>query len=102
MYFAVLADHWVKLKENEKKDNYLDLAWELKKTMEHESEVYTICNWHSWYSHRRIINGTGGLENKRTSGDHSNYYIIENGQNTKKSPGDLRRVAVTQTSVKGH
>ena len=29
--FAVLADHWVKLKENEKKDKYLDLARELKK-----------------------------------------------------------------------
>ena len=30
--FAVLADHIVKLKESEKKDKYLDLAWELKKT----------------------------------------------------------------------
>ena len=30
MDFAVLADHRVKLKESEKKDKYLDLAWELK------------------------------------------------------------------------
>ena len=29
--FAVSADHWVKLKESEKKDKYLDLAMELKK-----------------------------------------------------------------------
>ena len=29
--FAVPADHRVKLKENEKKDKYLDLARELKK-----------------------------------------------------------------------
>ena len=29
--FAVLADHRVKLKESEKKDKYLDLAWELRK-----------------------------------------------------------------------
>ena len=28
--FAVLADHWVKLKESGKKNKYLDLAWELK------------------------------------------------------------------------
>ncbi len=28
--------------------------------------------------------------------------IIENGQNTKKSPGNLRRLAVTQTPVKNH
>ena len=32
--------------------------------------------------------------------DHPNYYIIENGQNTEKSHGDLRRLAVTQTPVK--
>ena len=31
MDFAVPADHRVKLKESEKKDKYLDLAWELKK-----------------------------------------------------------------------
>ena len=29
--------------------------------------------------------------------DHPNGSIIENGQNTEKSPGDLRRLAVTQT-----
>ena len=29
--FVVLADHWVKLKESEKKDKYIDLARELKK-----------------------------------------------------------------------
>ena len=28
---AVLVDHWVKLKKNEKTDKYLDLARELKK-----------------------------------------------------------------------
>ena len=34
---AVPADHLVKLKESKKKDWYLDLARELKKTMEHEN-----------------------------------------------------------------
>ena len=70
--FALLADHSVKLKESEKKEKYLDLARELKKTVEQESDVYTNCNWCSWYSHRRINKGTDGLENKRTSGDHPN------------------------------
>ena len=46
--------------------------------------------------------GTGGLGSLWTSGDHPNYYIIENGQNTEKSPGNLRRLAVTQTPVKDH
>ena len=39
--FAVPADHRIKLKECEKKDKYLDLARELKKTMEHEEDDYT-------------------------------------------------------------
>ena len=77
--FAVLADHRVKLKESEKKDKYLDHAKELKK-LEHESDVCTNCNWCSWYSHQRINKGTGGLGNKRTSGDHPNYCITEIGQ----------------------
>ena len=45
---------------------------------------------------------TGGIGSWRTSGDHPNNNIIENGQNTEKSPGDLRRLAVTQTPVKDH
>ena len=43
---------------------------------------------------------TGGLENNRTSGDCPDYGIVKIGQNTEKSPGDLRRLAVTQTSMK--
>ena len=31
-----------------------------------------------------------------------NYSIIKNGQNIEKSPGDLRRLAIPQTSVKDH
>ena len=45
MDFAVPADHRIKLKENEKKDKYLDFARELKKNMEHEGDNYTNCNW---------------------------------------------------------
>ena len=63
---------------------------------------YTNCDWCFWYSHQRIIKWTGGVENKRTSGDHPNYYIIENGQNTEKSPEHLRKLAVTQSPVKYH
>ena len=36
---------------------------------------------------------TGKLRNLWTSGDHPNYSIIENGLNTEKSLGDLRRLA---------
>ena len=72
--FAVPADFRVKMTENEKKDKYRDLARKLKKnptkTVEHQSDSYTNFNWCSWYSHQRIGTGTGGLGNKRTSGDH--------------------------------
>ena len=49
-----------------------------------------------------LVKGTEGLRNIRTSGDHPNDIVIEIGQNTEKSPGDLRRLAVTQTPVRNH
>ena len=101
--FAVPADHSLKLKKKcEKKDTYLDLTRKLKKTMEHEGDDYTNCDWWFWYSNKRIIKGPGCLGYWRTSRDHPNDSIIENGQNTEKSPGDLRRLAVIQTPVKDH
>ena len=54
-----------------------------------ESDGDTNCNWCTWYNHQNIGTGTGGLGNKKTFRDHPNYSIIEIGQNTKKSPGDL-------------
>ena len=70
--------------------------------MEHEGNNYTNSDWCSWCSRQMIIKGTGGLGSWWMSGDYPNYNIFENGQNTEKSPGDLRRLAVTQTPVKDH
>ena len=84
------------------RNKYFDLIKELKKTMEHESDSNTNCNWQAQYSHQRIGTGTGRLGNKRTSGDYPNNSIVESGQNTKKSPEDLRRLAVTQTPEENH
>ena len=70
--------------------------------MEHEGDNYTKCDWYFWYNNKRIIKETGGLGSWRTSRDYPNYSIIENGQNNEKSPGDLRRLAVTQTPVKDY
>ena len=99
VYFAVLVDHRIKLKEYEKRDKYLNFARELKKAVEYESDDYTNCNWWSWYTHQRIGIRTGWLGNNGTDGDCPNYGMVEIGQNTEKSPGDLRRLAVTQTPV---
>ena len=103
--FAVPADHRIKLKECEKKDKYFDHVRELKKkkqTMEPEGDNYTNCNWCFGHSNQRITKGTGGVGSGWTNGDHPNNNIIENGQNTEKSLGDLRRLAVAQTPVKDH
>ena len=70
--------------------------------MDQTSDNYTNCNWCFWYNNLTITKGTGGLESWWTSGDHPNYSIIENGQNTENNPGDLRRLAVTQTPVEDH
>ena len=95
MDFTVPADHRIKLKESEKGDKYLDLS-------EHKGDNYTNRYWCSLYNHQKIIKGIGGLGGRRTSEGHPNYNIIEDGQNTEKSPGDLRRLADTQTLVKNH
>ena len=92
----------MKLKECEKKDKYLDLAKESKKELEGEGDDYISCNWCVWNNNERLTKGIGGLGGWWTSGDHPHYYIIENGQNTEKSPGDLRSLAVTQSPVKNH
>ena len=42
---AVPADHEIKQKECEKKDQYLDLAREWKKTMEREGDDHTNGDW---------------------------------------------------------
>ena len=49
-----------------------------------------------------VTKGPGRFRSWRPSGDHPNNSIIENGQNTEKSPRDLRRLAVTQSPVKDH
>ena len=44
----------------------------------------------------------GGLGSWWTGRDYPKDSIAKNGQNPKTSPGDLRRLAVTQTPVKNH
>ena len=87
------ADHRVKLKESVKRAKYLELARELNKLLNMKVTVMTI----EIGRLGTISKETGRLENKRASGDYSDFSIIKIGQNTEKSPGELRRLAVTQT-----
>ena len=76
--FAVPADHKVKMKEIEKRDMDLDLARELRKKKLWNLKV-TVIKIVILYSHENISAGTGGLINKRRSGDHPNHSIFEIG-----------------------
>ncbi len=70
--------------------------------VEHESDDCTNCDWCFWHNNKRIIKRPGGFGSWRMSEEYPNYSIAKNGQNPEKSPGDLRRLAVTQTPVKNH
>ena len=70
--------------------------------MEHEGDSDTNCNWHTQNNPQTLGKSTGRIENLRMSRDQPNYSIVKIGQNTKKNPGDFRRLAVTQTPVKDH
>ena len=60
--FTVPADHRVKLKESEKREKYLDLLGELRKTMRHGSDGNTNCNWCVRNNPQRIDKETEDLE----------------------------------------
>ena len=70
--------------------------------MEYESDGDTNSNWCAQDCHQRIGTGTGGLGNKRMSIDLPNNNIIKINYNTEKSPGDSRRLAITQTPMRNH
>ena len=78
MDFAVPADNGVELKKGERRDKYLGLFREWKKkTVEHESDGNTNFPWSSRFSHQKFGKRTRGLGNKRTSGNHLNYNLVE-------------------------
>ena len=77
VYFAVLAYQRVKLGEYEKRDKYLTLLGNLKRTVEQENDGISNCNWCSLYSHQKIDTRTGGLANKRRRREHPNYCFVE-------------------------
>ena len=67
--FAVSANHREKLKESGRRISTSTLLG-IKKTVEHERDVYTKYDWCSWYNHQRINKGPREFGNKRTSGDY--------------------------------
>ena len=90
------------MKECTKKDEYLDLARELKKLWNMKVTIVPIVSGAFCTITKRIIKRPGRFGSWRTVRDYPNDSIAENGQNPETSPGDLRRLAVTQSPVKNH
>ena len=80
------------MKECEKKDKYLDLARELKKLWNMKVTILPVGIGAFGTISKGLLKG---LEDLRVGGRLEIISITENGQNTEKSPGDLRRLAVT-------
>ena len=76
----------MKIKVRKKRHKYLDLARELRKL------------WNMRVTLIPVVR----VGNRRMNRDHTNNSIVEIDKNTEMSPGDLKRLAVTQTHVKDH
>ena len=98
MDFTVPADHRLKLKESENRDEYLDLSRELKKLWNMKETVIPIVIGALGTVTKGLLRELGNLE-MRTNGNHPNYSIVEIDQNTKKGPGNLRKLVVIQTPM---
>ena len=59
-------------------------------------------NWRAWNSYQIIEKRIGTTGNRRKNQPHSDYSIVENGEYTQETPGDSKRLAVTQTTVQTH
>ena len=102
--FSVTADHRVQIIGSEKRDMYLHLAGEPKKNnlWNMKVSVILIVIAALGKNPKRTGKRIGRLGNKMTSRDYPDYNIIKIGQNTEKSPGDLKRLTLTQTPVGNH
>ena len=84
------------------RDKYLYLARELKELWNMKVTVIPVIISIRGTVTKGLVQGLEDLEIRGREGDHPNYSIVEIGQNSKKSPGDLRRLTVTQILVENH
>ena len=100
--FAVPADHRIKLKECEKKDKYLDLARELKKLWNMQVTIIPIVIGAFGIVTKGLLKGLEDLEVGGRVETIQTTALLRTARILRRSPGDLRRLAVTQTPVKNH
>ena len=98
--FAVPADHRIKLKESEKKDKYLDLARELKKLWNMKVTIIPIVIGAFGTVTKGLLKGLDDLEVGGRVETIQTTALLRMARIL--SPGDLRRLAVSQTPGKNH
>ena len=79
--FTISADHRVKekKKKSEKIDEYLDLAWGLKKTVEHEGNSDTCSRCCTWNNPQRLWKKASGIGNQRKNRDNPAHSSVKIG-----------------------
>ena len=93
----------VKLKENEKKKKKnLDLARELKKLRNINVTVIPIVIGAFGTVAKGLVQGLEDVEKRGRAETIQTTALFKIGQNTEKSPGGLKTLAVTQTPVSNH
>ena len=101
--FALPADHRIKLKESEKKDKYLDLAREFKKKLWNmKVMIIPIMIGAFGTVTKGLLGGREDSEAGRRSETIQTTALSRTARILRRVPGDLRRLAVTQTPVKDH
>ena len=67
--------------------------------MENKCYGDTSCNWYTWNGAKGLGRKTGGTGIQRKNGNHRDYSIVKIDQNTQKSPGDPRNLAITNVDL---
>ena len=89
--------------ENQRKRKERQVLRPCKRTktvMEHGGDGDTDCIWCTWNDPQLLGNEAGRVGNRWTSRDYPIHCIAKNVQDTEKSPGNLRRLVITQTPLK--
>ena len=96
MNFAVPANYRMKLKEDELRDMYLDLAGELKKLLNMKLTVISIVICVLRTVPKGLLKGLNKLE---IEGQNRLSRIIKMDQNAEKSPGNMGRICCNSDCI---
>ena len=102
MDFAVPVDHREKKERKRKETQVRGPPKRTKKFIDHENDDVTNFYLSAWNEPQKFGKGIQRIVNQKTNQDHPDYNIVEIGQNSEKTPGNLRRLTVTPSSVKNH